>query len=138
MVIVVVLVAMPFVQIYNMVATGSERTDRRDFLSGRTLSLHACAPLPRRVHHHKLAVDRDFQKKHKNMFPILTQSFIQSLFPILTNPIPIVTPTIYQSSIEEKNVLGKLLRCVLFWIEVTREVDLRSAMKVCFFFSFRE
>ena len=108
MVIVVVLVAMPFVQIYNMVATGSERTDRRDFLSGRTLSLHACAPLPRRVHHHKLDVDRDFQKKHKNMFPILTQSFIQSLFPILTNPIPIVTPTIYQSLIEEKNALGKL------------------------------
>ena len=105
MVIVVVLVAMPFVQICNMVGTGSERTDRGDFLSGRTLSLHACAPLPRRVHHYKLAVDRDFQKKHKNVFPILTQSFIQSLFPILTNPIPIVTPTIYQSLIEGKKAL---------------------------------
>jgi hypothetical protein len=42
------------------------------------------------------------------VFPILTQSFIQSLFPILTNPIPIVTPTICQSLIEEKNALGKL------------------------------
>ena len=48
------------------------------------------------------------KKKNKNVFPILTQSFIQSLFPILTNPKPIVTQTIYQSLIEEKNALGKL------------------------------
>ncbi len=46
-------------------------------MSGRTVSLHVCASLSRRVHHNKLAVDRDFKKKHKNMFPILTQSFIQ-------------------------------------------------------------
>ncbi len=39
------------------------------------------------------------------MFSILTQSFIQSLFPILTNPIPLVTPTIYQSLIEGEKVL---------------------------------
>jgi hypothetical protein len=106
MVIVVVLVVIPFVQICNMVGTGSEHTDRGDFLSGRTLSLHVCATLPRRVHHYKLTVDRDFQKKHKNVFPIFIQSFIQSLFPILTNSIPIVTPTIYQSLMEEKSLLS--------------------------------
>ena len=29
---------MPFVHVYNMAETGSERTDRGDFLPGRTLS----------------------------------------------------------------------------------------------------
>ena len=63
MVIVVVLLTMPSVQIYNMTGTGSERTDREDFLPGRTLSCHTCEPLPRGVHHHKLAVDGETFKK---------------------------------------------------------------------------
>jgi hypothetical protein len=114
MVIVVVLVDMPFEEICNTVGTGSEHTDRGEFLSGRTVSLHACATLSRRVHHNKLVVDRDFKKKHKNMFPILTNALSNPYFkssPILY----LLSPQLFTSLIEGKN-------CLL-WINKSKDTD---------------